>query len=55
MEVNESSKTSGMSLGRAGGGGSIPHHEANPGPEGWTLPRAWGPVDSSVDSLVEQP
>lgn len=51
-EVNESSKTSGMSLGRAGGGGGIPHSEASLGPEGWvtgalpTLPLAWGPLDS---------
>lgn len=57
MEVNESSKTSGMSLGRAGGGGGIPHGKTSLGPEGWmtgalpTLPLAWGPVDS----LGEQP
>lgn len=38
MEVNESSKTSGMSLGRAGGGGRIPHRKASPGPQGWATP-----------------
>lgn len=55
MEVSESSKTSGMSLGRAGGGGGIPPCKASLGPEGWatgglpTLPLAWGPVDSLVE------
>ena len=57
MEVNESSKTSGMSLGRAGGGGSIPHCAASPGPEGWkdSALRPVHPVDSLVNSSVEQP
>lgn len=59
-EVNESSKTSGMSLGRAGGGGGIPHSEASLGPEGWvtgalpTLPLAWGPVETAIKPEAQE-